>query len=251
MGGNPLLEYLPDVEEDEDEDELDPVINKESEVTDLLKKHFPDDSAVAGILGNMEVETGGSFDYEQKQVGGSGQGLIQMDGGMKDAYFNTYLKNNNKEDSAESQVLFIKDILNSGENYDIGAGHRKKLKEAFESKDPQRISDEFTNRVERPGVPHLERRKKATEKFYNKFKKAVGDGAALLNPLAVEEAHAGSFDNPLDEFLPDEQQSTEEASPLDQFLPGEEGGNPLDKFLEADEANPMVKKAIDTAKKTC
>ena len=44
-------------------------------------------AATAGIMGNIAVETGGSFDFRQKQFGGGpGRGLFQFEGGHLKAY---------------------------------------------------------------------------------------------------------------------------------------------------------------------
>lgn len=56
--------------------ELEP---KEIEVYNLLKGEGFNKNACCGIMGNISVETGGSFDYQQKQSGGGpGRGLFQM-----------------------------------------------------------------------------------------------------------------------------------------------------------------------------
>mgnify|MGYP003338265303 CR=1 FL=1 len=44
----------------------------------LLEKGFSKEAA-AGIMGNIDVETGGTYDYLQKQDGGKGEGLFQFD----------------------------------------------------------------------------------------------------------------------------------------------------------------------------
>lgn len=113
---------------------------------------------IAGIMGNIDVETGGSYDPMQKQYGGGiGRGLFQMGGGMLQAY-NNYLQSNNLQNTSENQIGFMHNILNSGNVYDIGAGHRAKLQEAFKSSDPSLITREFSNRVLHPGKPNLQRR---------------------------------------------------------------------------------------------
>lgn len=130
-------------------------------VKQLLRQQGYSPEAIAGIMGNIDVETGGSYDPMQKQYGGGiGRGLFQMGGGMLQAY-NNYLQSNQLENSAENQILFMHNILNSGDVYDIGAGNRAKIQNAFQSKNPSIIAQEFSNRFLRPGVPHLERRTKS------------------------------------------------------------------------------------------
>ena len=45
----------------------------QQEIIDLLKDKGYSDKAIAGILGNIELETKGSFDYQQEEDG-EGQG---------------------------------------------------------------------------------------------------------------------------------------------------------------------------------
>ena len=137
----------------------------------LLMNKFNDPAVVAGIMGNIGHETGGSFDYLQQQFGGGpGRGLIQMEGKMLDAY-NKFLSINKLTDSGEAQIDFIKNIIDSDDNYDIGAGHRKKLVKIFKSGDPALIAEEFSTRVERPGKPQLEKRKKLALEYFGKIRR--------------------------------------------------------------------------------
>jgi hypothetical protein len=138
-------------------------------VLNTLNKKFKSPALVSALMGNIEHETGGSFDYAQKQYGGGpGRGLIQMEGGMLDAY-GGYLNKTKSADSAESQSDFLYNIMNNDTYYDIGAGHRKKMQEAIASGDPIAITTEFVNRVERPGKPMIDRRIEATKKWFNKI----------------------------------------------------------------------------------
>jgi len=126
-------------------------------VQDMLLENFSPEVA-AGILGNIDVETGGTFRHTQKQKGGSGVGLFQFTYvPMKRAYEN-YLKSTEKIDSSESQILFVIETLNNDKFYDIGKGHRKELKRVFKKGDVEEIATEFSKRFLRPGIPHLEKR---------------------------------------------------------------------------------------------
>ena len=56
------------------------------------RKYRPE--VTAALMGNIDVETGGSFDYLQQQDGGGpGQGLFQLEGSKKESY-NNYLNDN-------------------------------------------------------------------------------------------------------------------------------------------------------------
>lgn len=168
--------------------------DKAQGVFDLLKETFGSREVAAGILGNIDVETGGSFDYGQKQYkGGPGRGLLQMEGQMLRAY-NNYLGKNMMDDSAESQIKFLKSALDSDSDYDIGAGHRRKLQEAFKSGDIDRISEEFSNRFLRPGKPHLERRKKAAQYWNDLLVAIFGNSEAYAGELEFDLSRAVPVD---------------------------------------------------------
>jgi len=127
-------------------------------ISSLMDSNFENEGLKQALLASIGHETGGTFDYTQKQGNdGPARGLFQMEGGMLDAY-NNYVDTNNLVDSAQTQVGFMKSILDSGKDYDIGAGNRSKLRAAIATNNPDTILKEFTDRVERPGIPHNERR---------------------------------------------------------------------------------------------
>jgi len=137
-----------------------------SKVLSSLKSHFSSPSAISGIMANIDIETGGTYDHLQKQGGdGPGRGLFQMEGGMLKAYQKN-LKDNSLIDSTNNQILFMKNALDSGDIYDIGAGNRIKIKKALESDNPETATEVFMQRFERPGTPHTERRKESSLKLY-------------------------------------------------------------------------------------
>jgi len=80
--------------------------------------------------------------------------------------YNKYLKNTNKEDSAESQIDYVLDNIYEGIGYDIGAGNRKKLQKIFQSKDVKEITKAFHDIFERPAEGSLGKRQNAAEKIY-------------------------------------------------------------------------------------
>lgn len=127
-------------------------------VLSSLQKQFKDPAVIAGILGNIDVETGGTFSHTQKEKGGNGVGLFQFTyQPMKDAY-KKYLESTKSKDSVDSQIAFINSAMTTDKHYDIGAGNRNKLNKAISTGDPAVIATAFSNLVEKPGVPHLDRR---------------------------------------------------------------------------------------------
>ena len=106
-------------------------------------------AAIAGIMGNIDVETAGSFDFEQKQDKGPGYGLFQFEEGHQKAY-QGYLKNNNEMDSPEAQIDYVLDNILKGTGHDIGHGNRLKLQKIFESGSPEEIALQFSRIFERP-----------------------------------------------------------------------------------------------------
>ena len=84
-------------------------IANEKEVFDyLIEKDIPY-NAVLGLMGNIDHETGGSFDYTQQQYNdGPGYGLWQMEGLKKEAYD---LYTENRPDSMEAQIDFMVDSI--------------------------------------------------------------------------------------------------------------------------------------------
>ena len=128
----------------------------------LSSRYSP--QVVAGMMGNIDVETGGTFDPMQKQTKGPGRGLFQMEGKMLRAY-NKYIDDNDLKNTAQSQLDFMSEILSNSNVYDIGGGHRKAMKKAFESGDVDTITSEFSKRVLRPGKPHIDRRLESARRF--------------------------------------------------------------------------------------
>lgn len=136
-------------------------------VSNLLSQSFPP-NVVAGMMGNIDVETGGTFDFLRKQDNkGEGRGLFQMTKGMLTAY-KQFLRDNEFSNSASSQIKFIENILSGDSVYDIGSGHRGKLNEVFKKGSVEKITSEISKRLLRPGIPHLDRRIKSALKYGGK-----------------------------------------------------------------------------------
>lgn len=123
--------------------------SKMQAATDYMKGKGWGQSVINGILGNMEVESAGTFDHTQQEAGGGGgHGLFQLDY-MKNDY-NGYLKDVGVEDSMESQIDFIGEIIKNNTYHDIGAGNRKKLNPLTFKGSSSEYADLFARNLERP-----------------------------------------------------------------------------------------------------
>jgi hypothetical protein len=122
-------------------------------------------------MGNIDVETGGSFDAIQKQRGGgAGEGLFQFTfEPMKKAY-RAYLKKNELQDSPYAQIDFVQSAINGKNDYDMGWRNRQEIQEAFKTNNPEVIAGAFSDKFEKPGKPHNDRRMKSTNNWFNKLK---------------------------------------------------------------------------------
>lgn len=132
--------------------------NRQS-VVDMLKDKGYSNAAIAGILGNIDVETGGSFDYQQKQKKGSGYGLFQFDFLKK--HYNKWLQDNKLKDSPQAQVDFFHDTVYGESQNIIGKTTARKVQAALQQEDPQQIATDLSEMWLRPGKPHIERRQRA------------------------------------------------------------------------------------------
>ena len=131
---------------------LQEMFTKSSPQTDILnylnEKGYSD-KAAAGILANIELETGGTFDYQQKEKKGDAYGLFQYSNEMKDSY-NEWKKSNDRTDSMESQIDFMDDVVKGNEEM-LGGKERAILKgELFSGKfEPDRIAKSFNSIFEK------------------------------------------------------------------------------------------------------
>ena len=118
--------------------------NKKAIYSYLKENHFPNnDKAIAGILGQIDHETGGTFNWKEKEKGGfGGHGLFMFTKGSKDnprqyESFQKYLNDNNRSDSMEAQLDYFVDSIRTpgavpnpdGSGYYIGAGNAAVLNE--------------------------------------------------------------------------------------------------------------------------
>jgi hypothetical protein len=151
-------------------------------VRQLLQDKGLSKNTIAGILANIHVETGGSFDFKTKQRGGKGYGLFQFD--FMKPHYDKWLKDTEREDSSSSQIDFMYDSIYKGIKVGdadlLGEGHRAELVKSFENGNPADVTHQFQERFERPGKPHALRRQRAAL-FYATLGQDHPDRQSLLN----------------------------------------------------------------------
>lgn len=149
----------------------------------IIAKYFPDNPyAIMAMLGNIDVETDGSFDPMQKQYeGGPGRGLFQFDFHKKN--YAQYLKRKGLENNEDSQVRYVYDSIYGDEKEFLGFGNARKLRTLFaRSRNSIDLSDAFQNIFLRPqeGKEHTPKRREATKMYTMAFipaqERPVSDG---------------------------------------------------------------------------
>jgi len=166
--------------------------NKEKVLKHLQKRGLRN-KAIAAIMANIDVETGGSFDFKQKQtksgspsdprtIEGGGVGLFQFDdyekGVGNQSWYEEYLKDSGKKDSTESQIDYVLDSVFAKNEKDIGWKSKLKIGkgdlEVLEqylttTENPRDISDAFVDRFEKAGIPHSDRRRNKTDQYLSEL----------------------------------------------------------------------------------
>lgn len=158
-----------------------------------LKGHGYGPAAIAGILGNIGVESGYTYMPDTKEKGGgSGHGLFQITDPAKKRAYSDF--KGGRADSIETQIGFMHDLI-AGDRQDvIGKGNAKKLRDALKNaKDPEEAAEVFMKIFEIPNaaLSHLDRRKKAAREHYegrggNSFDKG---GLATFTDWFENKAH--------------------------------------------------------------
>jgi hypothetical protein len=137
----------------------------------LRKEPELSDNLIVAMLANSAVETGGTFNYRERQKGRlcPAIGLFQMDprgAGLWKLYLE-YLDYRKEEDSAEVQLDMVTDIMlrvwQTGVTY-VGSGNVTKVLQAAK-KGPLEATKALSDHFLRPGKPHMERRIKAAEEM--------------------------------------------------------------------------------------
>jgi len=131
----------------------------ESDTIEDLKRAGWNTLDIPALMGNISVETGGTFDPLQQEKDGKGHGIFQLTGKqLKD--YRKWL--GDKVDTRYTQALFVREnIYGSHGNvpHDIGWRARGMLTDSFggegSTEDKTRV---FSDVYERPEVPHMDRR---------------------------------------------------------------------------------------------
>ena len=143
-------------------------LNNQNIIQDGTKPYKLRPEAIAGIMGNIAVETGDTFDYKTQQIGGSGQGLFQFEKDHMDAY-NQYKKDKGISPSADAQVDYVLDNIFNGVGVDIGAGNRTKLIGILTNGSTEEITNKFSELFLRPGKPNIDKRVKRAQELYKEL----------------------------------------------------------------------------------
>lgn len=134
----------------------------------MLSKYPWSEGVKQSLLGSIDVETGGTFDYQQKQgKGGPGRGLFQFEGKQLSDY-NEYLDDFELKDSGQNQIGFVYKSMtekSSKAPHDLGWRSRGELQGMFNSEDTDAISESLMKNYFRSGVPHMDRRKDSSKKY--------------------------------------------------------------------------------------
>lgn len=138
--------------------------NNLNKVFPVIAEFFPSATAQAALLGSIAVEAP-SFLATQKEVGVDvgGVGLFQFTNQHRDRY-ERYRKEHRLEDSARSQMMYMRENLYGDGFYTekMGYGNAKKIREAFKGKDPQLAAELLLDRFFKPEDREATRVKRKT-----------------------------------------------------------------------------------------
>ena len=152
--------------------------NRMIAIDDYLKGKGYRKEARAGILGNIHIETGGSFSptqIEQAKDKQLGYGIFQLTGKKKD--FNNWMTENkfNKEtvDELPMQIEYMHETIYGNEligkkrGREIGDPTASRLQKSFATGTPEEIALSFSNEWEKPRTPHNKQRIQAASTIFN------------------------------------------------------------------------------------
>ena len=89
--------------------------NEQETIDALLRAGFQSDD-IPAIMGNIDVETGGTYSHTQEERGGKGYGLFQFTGSHKRDYMD-WLKKSDLDDGKNSQAKFVYDNIYGSKGY--------------------------------------------------------------------------------------------------------------------------------------
>lgn len=165
MGSPPSL-----LEPDNDNDFTGETFNLLNSIGEQATRDRVRPETVAALMGNISVETGNTFDYQQVQnQGGPGYGLFQLD--AKKSNYDTWLEENDKQDSAASQIDFVYDTIYGDAQDVIGIPTAKRLRDVFETGTVEEIATAFMELWEKPNPDsaYLDRRIEEAKSYFDLF----------------------------------------------------------------------------------
>jgi hypothetical protein len=207
------------------------------EVYRYMQSRGLSDTAIYAMLGNIAVESAYSFDPSIEQQGerkDPAYGLFQFDprGGLYKPYMD-YVKQTEDQDpaSVKHQLDFMIDSVQGtykpGAEY-MGFGNVKKVNEAFQGDDVEAATKLFSDKILRPGKPHLNRRIASANTARDLISANLASGVGEV--IAME----------------DPSQTAEEAGQRGSFLEGLRGLYQLYKRDFGSEAEPVAQQAMPT-----
>ena len=147
-------------------------------INEYLKGKGYRKEARAGILGNINIETGGSFSPKQIENAKNktlGYGIFQLTGKKKD--YDRWMKENDfsVENTAElpmqieymHETIYGNKLTGKNKGREIGPGTAGRLQKSFASGTAEEIAVAFSNDWEKPEVPHNEARIKSSATLFN------------------------------------------------------------------------------------
>ena len=145
-------------------------VNAKAIYRHLRKEVELPENLIVAMMANIGVETGYTYDFTTKQKGRSdpAYGLFQFDPRGKGLYslYHEYLDHTNADDSMESQLNMMVDILLRvwvrGVQF-VGSGNVTKVMRAA-NMGADEATRAFSSHILRPGVPHMDRRIAEIEK---------------------------------------------------------------------------------------
>ena len=186
------------------------IANRQEVFDYLLEKDIPY-NAVLGLMGNIDHETGGSFDYTQQQIkdydtgetyDDKGYGIWQLDGVKKQAYS---LYTENRPDSMKAQVDFMVDSIYNPDNLPdsilqlrswvndpkltkkdvVGGRFANELKQIFANGSPEEVATAFYTKWEMPQDYLLHRDNPENQTYYEKSEKNLQNRLDDTNQLSA------------------------------------------------------------------
>ena len=166
-----ILDLLKSIFVSSSKENNNPEENIQNIIQNLREKGYKD-KTIAGIVANIELETGGTFDYKEKEVGkGKGYGLFQYSNKMKESY-EDYKKDRDKKDSMETQLDFMDEVVKGKWEPGLSNMNKSILKgELFSGKaEPERVAESFNSIFEKGELEtNYGNRRDLATKIYDKY----------------------------------------------------------------------------------